>query len=261
VAGLSVMPMRPIYFDWEDDFQTFQQRANVIANGLGIDPPDIPYVKMRGTLPDKINTMARYIQEEGANISFIDSFSVAAGSGGAWDVLAHRAFDAMEMVKGMTWFIVDHVSAAAINDTEPGSKAFGSIQKMNRVRNAWQMRAEQDEGSPTSHMTFFDAKWNHTGLRKKFGIRMEFAPTAVTFTAEEPVMARQVESADGVAERMVRELSSGDRLSTGVLALSLGVEPAAVTQALDLSGERFVKDHLGFISLANDAGEDEDAPF
>ena len=266
LAGLRVGKARPIYFDWEDDFQTFQARANVIANGMGIDPPEIPYVKMRGAMPDKINTMARYIQEEDANVGFIDSFSVAGGTtaGGAWDTIAHRAFDALEMVRvpgGMTWFIVDHVAAAAINDTEPGGKAFGSIQKMNRVRNAWQMRAEQEEGSPTSHMTFFDAKWNHTGLRKKFGIRMDFAQDAVAFTSEEPVMAKQVEDADVVADRMQRELAGGDRLSTGVLALSLGIDPAAVAEAYHMNGDLFVKDEMGFISLTGSAGVEDDEPF
>jgi hypothetical protein len=83
----------------------------------------------------------------------------------------------------------------------------------------------------------------------------------VTFNSEEPVMARQVEDADAVAARMQRELAGGDRLSAGVLALSLGVDPAAVVAALAQNPDQFVKDEMGFIALAGPAGIEDEEPF
>lgn len=265
IGDLSVMAMTPLYLDWEDDFEEFQQRINLIANGMEVEPPEIAYVKMRGYVPDRIQEIARYIQDARADFVVIDSFSAAAGTvaqGASWDTIAHRFFDALEMIKApnITWMIIDHVSGENVKD--PKGKAFGSIQKMNRVRNSWEMRTDQEPGSSVAHLKLFDAKWNRTGKRKPLGLRMDFSKDAVVISGEDPAYVSSTVDLT-VADKMARELSNGDRLSTGVLALSLGVQPESIRTALRREKERFIRDHEGFISLRQDDAEEDsrDLPF
>lgn len=241
-AGLSVKDAVPFYFDWEDDFETFEDRLNAVAGGMGVDVPRIAYRRMRGLVSDHINEMARAVSDEGATFGIIDSFSAAGGTisdRAGWDTIAHRLFDALDQIPDMTWLIIDHVAGDRLKD--PIGKAFGSIQKMNRVRNAWEMRSEQEAGSQTVHMRLFHAKWNHTGRKKPIGIRMEFSGETATvdFSAEDPV--QQAQDVGTLADRMALELDRGP-LSTAVLAQSLKVKPEQIRGELSRYKDRFVRD-------------------
>lgn len=249
VAGLSVMPATPFYFDWEDDFETFQERLNVVATGMEVPVPRIAYRRMRGLAADRINEMARAVTDAGANFGIIDSFSAAGGTVSQhsnWDTIAHRLFDALDQVPvpNMTWLLIDHVTGDSLKD--PSGKAYGSIQKMNRVRNAWEMRSDQEPGSPNVHMRLYHAKWNHTGRKPTFGVRMGFSGETVTFCAEDPVQA--VDEGGTLADRMALELDRGP-LSTGTLAMSLKVKPEHVRAELTRYKDRFSRDDRGFIRL------------
>lgn len=258
LAGLSAMPSRPFYFDWEDDFETYEDRLNAVARGLEVAVPRIPYRRMRGLAAERINEIARVMADEGATLGIIDSFSAAGGTVSdrtGWDTIAHRLFDALDQVAGVTWLIIDHVTGENLKD--PTGKAYGSIQKMNRVRNAWEMRSEQEPGSDTVHMKLFHAKWNHTGRKKPIGIRMEFSGDSVTFGSEDPVqVARTIAT---IPDRMALELDKGP-LSTGMLAHSLNVSEAAIRAELSRNKGRFDRDRQGFVALRQlDPPDDREA--
>jgi hypothetical protein len=255
-ADLNVMGGVPFYFDWEDDFDTFQDRLNAVANGLGVEVPRIAHRRMRGLAADRINEMARALSDEGANFAVIDSFSAAGGTVSertGWDTIAHRLFDAIDQVPNMTWFLIDHVTGDKLKD--PSGKAYGSIQKMNRVRNAWELRSEQEPGSSIVHMRLFHGKWNHTGRKKPIGIRMEFSGETVSFCAEDPVQSDQ-ETGANLADRMALELSRGP-LSTGVLANALGAKESSIRAEMTRNQERFARDLKGFVMLRPSIDDDE----
>lgn len=252
IADLSVMEAKPFYFDWEDDFETFEDRLNIVARGFDVDVPCIPYRRMRGLLSDRINEMARAISDEGSDFVIVDSFSAAGGTVSertSWDTVAHRFFDAIDMIPGVTWLIIDHVTGEKLKD--PSGKAFGSIQKMNRVRNAWEMRSEQEPGSPTAHLRLFDGKWNHTGRRKPFGICMEFAGDGVTFKGEDPTTNGDL----SLADKMALELDRGP-LSTGVLATALKVGSNSIRAEISRNPDRFTRDRRGFVLLKREDESD-----
>jgi hypothetical protein len=246
LANLSVMAASPFYFDWEDDFETFEDRLNAVARGLGVEVPRLPYRRMRGLAPDHINEMARAMADAGSDFGVIDSFSAAGGTTSertSWDTVAHRMFDALDQVPNVTWLLVDHVVGDKVND--PAGKAFGSIQKMNRVRNAWEMRSEQEPGSKTVHMRLFDAKWNHTGKRPPMGIRMAFTADGVTFSSEDPLEQPSVST----ATRMGMQLASGP-LDTSGLARALSCSESTIRGELRRNQYRFRRDaETGLIHL------------
>lgn len=258
IGGLSVMEARPFYFDWEDDFETFEDRLNLVARGLGVEVPAIPYRRMRGLAADRINEMARAMGDAGSTFGIIDSFSAAGGTvsdRASWDTIAHRMFDALDQVPNMTWLLVDHVVGDKVND--PAGKAFGSIQKMNRVRNAWEMRSEQEAGSSTVNMKLFDAKWNHTGKRKPMGIRMEFNAAAVTFTSQDPMTDESVGAS--TVTKMGVQLAAGPLL-TADLARLLKVSEASIRAEVSRNGHRFKRDEDGLIRLVR-TDQSEDMPW
>lgn len=254
IGELSVMPARPFYFDWEDDFDTYEDRLNAVARGFGVDVPSLPYRRMRGLLADRINEMARALSDAGSDFAVIDSFSAAGGTTSertSWDTVAHRLFDALDMVPNMTWLLVDHVTGDKLND--PSGKAFGSIQKMNRVRNAWEMRSEQEAGSTTVHMKLFDAKWNHTGKLKPFGLRMDFDGDAVSFESEDPTSTGGSLEIS-IATRMGVQLAvrpMEDKYLAGLLKCAEGT----IRTALRRNPHRFRRQEDGLIALVR-----EDAP-
>lgn len=250
LGDLSVMKANPFYFDWEEDFDTFEDRLNAVAMGFGIGVPKIPYRRMRGLASDHINEMARAISDEGANFGIIDSFSAAGGTVSdhtGWDTIAHRLFDALDQVPNMTWLIIDHVTGDKLKD--PSGKAYGSVQKMNRVRNAWEMRSEQEPGSPEVHMRFFHAKWNHTGRKKPIGMCMKFSGETVTFGSEDPAESAGNDTAlVSLATRMSVQLSAGP-LPTAQLAKLLKTSDGTIRSEVSRNGERFRRYDDGLIHL------------
>jgi hypothetical protein len=254
LGGLDVRESRPFYFDWEDDFATFEDRLNLVAGGMGIAAPRVPYRRMRGLVKDHINDMARVLDDAGATFAVIDSFSAAGGTvteHTGWDSIAHRMFDALDQVPDMTWLIIDHVAGDTVRN--PSGKAFGSIQKMNRARNAWEMRSDQEPGSSTVHMKLFHAKWNHTGRHKPLGIRMVFGPEGVQFVAEDPIRPDGV--AVTMADKMALVLDAGP-LSTLLLARACDAPESTIRGELKRFPERFNRRENGLIDLVRATPED-----
>lgn len=258
IGDLVVGAARPFYFDWEDDFETFEDRLNVVARGMGADVPRIPYRRMRGLASDRINEMARAIADAGADFGLIDSFSAAGGSASertTWDTIAHRLFDALDMIPNMTWLIIDHVSGDNLKD--PAGKAYGSIQKMNRVRNAWEMRSEQEAGGSEVHMRLYDAKWNHTGKRKPLGLCLEFRGDSASFTSEDPVSGGNAGSQIvAMSTRMAVQLSAGP-MDTATLARLLKCPDTTVRSELSRNKARFRRDDNGLIHLVREQAPDQ----
>lgn len=259
LADLSVMAANPFYFDWEDDFDTFEDRLNAVARGFGVGVPSVPYRRMRGLAADRINEMARALADAGSDFAIVDSFSAAGGTTSdrtSWDTVAHRMFDALDQVPGVTWMLVDHVTGDKLND--PAGKAFGSVQKMNRVRNAWEMRSEQEPGASTVHMKLFDAKWNHTGKRKPMGMRMDFSGASVAFESED-VGSTSSGLAVSNATRMAVQLAGGP-MQTSALAQALKMSEASVRSEVSRNGDRFRRDENGLIRLVRQ-DQPEDMPW
>lgn len=265
LGDLSVMEARPVYLDWEDDFETFQERLNRVALGFGVDVPRIPYRRMRGTVPDRINEVARILSDEGATCVFIDSFSAAGGTKSerqGWDEIAHRFFDACNLIPDMTWLLIDHVASDNLKD--PVGKAYGSIQKMNRLRNAWELRSDQEPGADIVHIKLFDAKWNHVGRRKPLGVQMHFRHDGgVEFMSEDPV-ARANKPMVSVATKMGIQLAAKP-MDTPELARVLKTSESTIRSVLHRESARFERDEDGLIHIRREtmqeqAGEDESGP-
>jgi AAA domain len=257
IGRLTVQKSTPIYFDWEDQLSDYEDRVNMLCRGLRITPPPIAYQRMHGTVPDRVHMMVTKIKEAEASFAVIDSMSAAMGTvgqGGAWDTIAQRFFDALDIIptydgKPMTWFIVGHVAGEGLKGLV--GKAFGSIQIMNRARNAWEMRSTQEPGSSTIHMRLHDAKWNHTGLRKPIGFRMEWGQDTVALEHEDPDEVNVFGNKATMADKMEGVLLKGP-LSVAMLALTLDVSDARIRATISQNKDRFERNSRGYIQLIQD---------
>jgi AAA domain len=146
IGSLTVSEAKPVYFDWEEDFDIFEDRVNTVCRGYGIDdPPAIPHARMRGgTIADQINEMAKILQNEGSSVGIIDSMSAAAGTtaGGGWEVIAQRVFDALGLVPGVTWIIIGHVTKLFLK--EPSGTMWGCYSDDTEVltKSGWKLHQD-----------------------------------------------------------------------------------------------------------------------
>jgi len=251
VGDLTTLPGKPFYLDWEDNWETFNDRLNAVARGMNTPLPRVPWRKMRGLLSSRINEIARIVEDEGCDTIIIDSFSAAGGTVDgktSWDAIAHRFFDATDLLEGKTWIIIDHVNSEGAMQGGMSGKAFGSIQKHNRVRNAWEMRSTQQPGSLVSHMVFKDGKWNHTGQRESFGMRLEFSKTDVKFFSEAPVEPQAAE--EGLREKVRAHILEHGRKSQPDLARELGVDEGAIRNMINRDSKERAENRL----FAKDSG-------
>ncbi len=251
---LTVKPAVPFYFDWEDDFETFNARVKRICAGLNIPVPRIGYRRMRGMAADKINEIARAMADEHATYGVIDSVSACAGSPGkgeTWDHIAHRMFDALDRVvdpndQPMTWLLIGHVTGESAGKTnDVAGKMFGSIQNMNRARCAWEMRSSQEDGSDTVAATLYHGKWNHTGRKAPIGLSFTFDDDIVRIDSGNVTQIRP-----NLTEKLADHLASHGKASVRALSLVMRTTEATVRVALNRGKDRFSYDDNGFWSIA-----------
>lgn len=261
----TVKPAIPFYFDWEDDFDTFNARVKCIAAGLGIPVPHIPYRRMHGKLADRINEVARAMAEENATYGVIDSVSACAGSPGSgesWDHIAHRMFDALDRIvdpsgQPMTWLLVGHVTGdSAYRPGDIAGKIFGSVQQMNRARCAWEMRSQQEDGSDTVSATLYHGKWNHTGKKAPIGLSFYFEDETVRIESGTAIRPR-----NNVSDRLSDYFADHGKASLRALSLAMRLSEDAILGELNSHKTRFFRDEQGFWNLFTLPGQSSDLPW
>lgn len=253
IGPLTVKPAVPFYFDWEDDFETFNARVKMISAGIGIAVPHIPYRRMHGKLSDNVISIARAMDHEHATYGVIDSMSACSGSPGSgetWDSIAHRMFDALDHIldpngSQMTWLLIGHVTGdSASRAGDIAGKAFGSIQLMNRARCAWEMRASQDDGSDKLSATLYHGKWNHTGKK---------APIGLSFTFDEDSVRIESGVATRLRNTMVDKLwdyfDDHGKASLRALSLALRSNESDILASLNVHTDKFSRDETGFWNI------------
>lgn len=256
LGRLTTQRATPLYLDWEDDAETMNARVQRVCRGLEIEPVALAYKRMRGLLPDRVNEIAREVARARATVGFVDSVSACSGSPGrgeTWDYVAHRTFDALDLIPSgvpgvpMTWVLVGHVTGeAASRRGDVAGRIFGSIQMMNRARNGWELRSDQAPGSETVRAVLYHGKWNHTGYRRPIGLTFTFGEDRIVI--DEATAARLPSARPTLADRLADHLAEHGRASVRALSLGLREPENKLRAVLARERERFVQEG-GFWSL------------
>lgn len=177
-AGRPMTQGVPLYLDWEDEEEAFERVLWEVSRGYGMpESARVHWRRMRAPLAADLAYVSALIDRIGATLVVIDSATRAMGSAGEHGTYESTAIAFAEAIRAMgkvTLLIVDHVDGASVKEGGPAKKAYGSIHKLNFVRNAWSL--SPDEEASTQTVGWTHAKVNYVEKEQPFGIRYERDP-------------------------------------------------------------------------------------
>lgn len=177
-GGRAVLKGVPLYLDWEDEEEAFERLLWEVSRGYGLEESvRVHWRRMRAPLKDDIAYITALIDRIGATLVVIDSATRAMGSAGEHGTYESTAIAFAESIRALgkvTTLILDHVDGASVKEGGAAKKAYGSIHKLNFVRNAWSLTPDEEASTQTVGWTH--AKVNHGPKQAPFGIRYERDP-------------------------------------------------------------------------------------
>lgn len=225
MAGREVEKGVALYLDWEDEEEAFERILWEVSRGYGLDESARVYWRrMKAPLASDIAFVSALIDRIGATLVVIDSATRAMGAAGEHGTYESTAVSFAEGIRALgkvTTLIVDHVDGAAVKEGGVSKKAYGSIHKLNFVRNAWSLTPDDEAGGQTVGWTH--AKVNHGAKRPAFGIRYERDDVGGGLTLQ-PIDAVDVKSIrEGMSTigRIVAILARGETRTVADLSLEI----------------------------------------
>lgn len=229
--------------DWEADFEDWNDRVIMLADGLGIEPPAITYRACDHKLSRMVEALSASIERDRIGFIIIDSVAAAQGPSGegadAGDA-TNRMFDAVRAL-GVTTLLIDHVKSDDLEGTPGPSKPYGSVYKMNRARSVYELRQEPNPRlKEAPELALIHRKYNAGPRQGAFGLQYVFGtgtilirPTAIT----SPELTVQSMT---LAQRMEAALAAEPMLEADLADL-LDVQRAAIRKALQRSRGKLIR--------------------
>lgn len=176
-AGRPTRKGIPLYLDWEDEEDAFEEMLWEVSKGYDLDESaQIHWRRMSHPLPSDVAYISALIDRLGVTFVVIDSATRAMGAAGDHGTYESTAVAFAEAIRAMgrvTTLIVDHVDSATVKEGAAAKKAYGSIHKLNFVRNAWSLTLDKDSGDEQI-VGWSHAKVNRGKLdREGFGLRYD----------------------------------------------------------------------------------------
>lgn len=179
IPGIEVADMgNVLYLDWETDAPVINERARLLANGLGQEPPKIVYRRCIRPLYEEAEEIAMAAAERDVIFMVIDSAGMAmggAGERGDANENTLRLFDAIRHI-GVTTLIIDHVSKQEMRSKGKvrGLLPYGSIYKMNLSRSAWEIRNGTEQDDEHVQVSLLHTKANDSRLHEPIPLEIEW---------------------------------------------------------------------------------------
>jgi hypothetical protein len=174
-AGRPVRKCVPLYLDWEDEDDAFEDILWEVSRGFGLDESvQVHWQRMKSPLAGNVAFLSALIDRIGATLVVIDSATRAMGAAGEHGTYESTAVSFAEAIRALgkvTTLIIDHVDGETVKGGGVAKKAYGSIHKLNFVRNAWSVTLEKD--STVQTVAWTHAKVNRGRLHEAWGMRYE----------------------------------------------------------------------------------------
>lgn len=197
-------PLRVLYLDYEDTWETHFERLKLLMEGLGMGVmPEIWHKAGTAPFPVMATNLSRFIAEEGIDFLIVDSAGVACGADPETSAAATAFYRALLTCGvGQSLTIAHH---NRVDETHP----FGSVYWWNTMRNIWLAKAQQ-ELTGELHLGLFHRKHNNQKEQPPQGLRIHFLEDAITVERES---VRRVEAfRDQIAVRDRIETALEDAL-------------------------------------------------
>ncbi len=190
MAGRHVEQGVALYLDWEDEEEAFERILWEVSRGYDMaESARVYWRRMKAPLSSDVAFVSSLIDRLGVTLLVIDSATRAMGSAGEHGTYESTAVSFAEAIRALgkvTTLILDHVDGAAVKEGGVSKKAYGSIHKLNFVRNAWSLTPDEEAQVQTVGWTH--AKVNHGPKLGAFGIQYDRDPVqgGLTLRAIEP---------------------------------------------------------------------------
>lgn len=188
LPGFKPMVQGPtLYLNWETNKEDIDQRVKAVCHGAGIKPIELYHLSGGGRpLAQRIEAVARIIDQTGAVLLIIDSNGKAIGTSGEGPIedAANRFASGLDEL-GRTALCIDHVSKAGAATNGGAGKPYGSTMKSNWARATWEMTQAGRTEDGVSHLVLHHRKHNTTSEHEPIGLVMRWDDGAVTWESEE----------------------------------------------------------------------------
>lgn len=256
-AGAEVVPgWRPAYsctpliLDYETTAEEWSNRMAAIAEGAGLEIPEIPYLRCERPLPDLIDRIAAVVSDRCVGLVVVDSVTLAMGAGregsGAEDGIVRLHAALRELA--VTALLVDHVNAEQLQSATNGAtRPYGSVFKLNLARSVWELRREQEPSDGVTELLLRCVKRNAGRLADDLQLRMIHRNGAIRFESGE-VTAPDLEGRLSTRDRMRRLLAAGG-LTTKDLSQRLELPESSIRTAITRHPQTFIRLDNGRVAL------------
>lgn len=254
-AGFRAQQGNVLYLDWEDNPKIANQRVQMVARGMGLDEvPEIDVMSMHVPLRIVVNELARVIDEQGYTMLIIDSAQKAIGSTDfqSAETGAALMFEALRMLGDqLTVLLIDHTTKSDARNDDARSFAYGSVMKTNWVRNVWELKKDQEEGSRISQLGLYHANSNHSEKHKPIGLLLDFQTPGEVHIRQDSMMSSDKLSAPlSLADRCARALRFGPKTLKEVATSADATQDSCrITMGRDKA--RFIRVDDGRYELGN----------
>ncbi len=167
-----------LYLDWEDNGNECAARLRRLL-GEQFDNPftnqeRFLYRRMSGRLETQVDGIKQIVRERNIKLVIIDSIGYACGGDLTDAEVAIRFSDLLHQMGNVTTLCIGHTPQQAGRDGP--RQEFGSQFFRAGTRNAWEVRANQEEGQHTMYQALYHRKSN-TGMKQRtIGVKLDFDP-------------------------------------------------------------------------------------
>ena len=211
LAGLSAVPGRVLFVDYEDSWDVHVRRMRAIAAcHPQLKAADVRYQAHHEPLWNIVPMLLRRVQTEQITFLILDSLA-AATCGDSSAEAATKAFRALRMLN-LGALVLAHIPKATEQQQESG--IYGSVFFKNFARSTWELRKEQEVGADVSILGLFNRKSNLSRLHPPLGLTVRQNGTNSSMQYEPCDLGETVELAKGlpVASRIVNFLEKDGSL-------------------------------------------------
>lgn len=176
-------PVKVLYLDWETNVGKMRSRMARLAAGMGIDLPNLPDIRYRGTvrrrtirsLTDELPSIREEIDREDIGLVVVDSISYAVNGPLVEDMTARQATNDLRQLAPATRLVIAHLNKDAADNATGPVRPFGSAYFWNGMRSGIEVRKarEQPRGG-VMELGVFHRKSNDDELLRPFGLEVHF---------------------------------------------------------------------------------------
>lgn len=221
-----------LYLDWEADADQHRRYISAIKAGMGItDYNHISYLSCDRPFYQIKDDILERVHQDDIELVIIDSMMAATAGypqGMNEAEIASSYYNDLRCL-GITSLTIDHVTKAAMSESNGNSAPYGSVVKYNRSRSQFELKAASEPGENHIEYALVHKKFNLGRKIKPMGIAVDFNNnaanelTSIVFSpcdiADNPELAEKALT----QQERIAEFLKGGKASLDEIAENTGI--------------------------------------